>query len=363
MGSPPCARPRHGVAGGRWSLVIILAAITLFGAIPAGLGTARADPPGLEVAPHDAAWSVSALPPEVAPTAPSPAGAGPSWSNVTAIEGPSARTDAAAAFDPLLNGLLLFGGRSSNGAALGDTWVSVGGVWSLLPADNGQASPGARWGASMSYDSGSGYLLLFGGRNATSFLSDSWIFNATGWHALATSAGPSARAFAASAYDPGFDGIVVFGGLTGGTSTLPSNQTWVFGSGRWSDLTDRLRLSPPARAWAAGAYDPSDGYLLLFGGAAGLPPSQPLPGTWALTGSGWSNVSSPSSVSPDARVGASLALDPQSGALVLFGGAGASVSNALSFSDATWSYRAGDWSNLSAALPVAPRAVRGPSLA
>jgi PKD repeat protein len=257
-------------------------------------------------------------------------------------------------FDPLLGGLLLFGGRAPNGSALGDTWASVGGQWTPLHSSDGRQNPAPRWGAAMTYDSSAGYVLLFGGRNASGLLADSWTYNATGWHSLSLPRGPSPRAFAAIAYDPALGGVVLFGGVTGASSLVVSNQTWLFASAVWSNLGSHLRISPAARAWASAAYDPLDGYLLLFGGALAPSSAVPTGDTWALSAGGWSNLSAPAYRAPSPRSAASLNFDPQAGGVVLFGGASVRAGGTLSFPTDTWSFRAGTWSNLTPSLGVSP---------
>src|ERR1019366_8461497 len=81
----------------------------------------------------------------------------------------------------------------------------------------------------------------------------------------------------------------------------------------WTELSPLT--SPPARWFASMAYDPSTGQLVLFGGSDG---SGELADTWTWNGSTWAEQLP--STSPPARQGASMAFDPASGQLVLFGG-------------------------------------------
>jgi len=273
---------------------------------------------------------------------------------VSSSSGPTPRTDAAGAFDPQLGGLLIFGGRSPDGSALGDTWINAGGAWSYRSTGEGALSPSARWGAALTYDSAGGFLLLFGGRNSSNTLGDTWAFNATGWHPLSSPSAPSGRAFASIAYDPDLSAVVLFGGLTGGAIPTTSNQTWLFDSTGWVDATGQFDSPPAARAWAAEAYDASDGYLLLFGGSSSPSSQVPLGGTWILSPRGWWNASKPDAPGPTARLGASLAFDASTGSLVLFGGAAASPTEPDAFPADTWSFAAGVWNDLSAGLAMHP---------
>ncbi|MHB1988456.1 MAG: kelch repeat-containing protein, partial [Acidimicrobiales bacterium] len=78
--------------------------------------------------------------------------------------------------------------------------------------------------------------------------------------------------------------------------------------------------SPSARHGASMAYDPATGNMVLFGGGSGdLPPI--LSGdTWNWNGTTWAQQSP--ATSPPARFGASMAYDPATGNMVLFGGEG-----------------------------------------
>ena len=80
----------------------------------------------------------------------------------------------------------------------------------------------------------------------------------------------------------------------------------------WTQLTPATK--PPARAYASMAYDPGTGQLVLFGGYDG----GFLDDTWTWNGTIWTKQSP--TTSPPARDSASIAYDPGTGQLVLFGG-------------------------------------------
>ena len=355
MGDPGGPGGRLAAAAGRrWALVGLVVAFTLLNGLPlAGPTDIRSNaaplPPLGYSAPSTGPRSSTGL---VGPGAPTAAGTS-SWTNLTGSSGPVARSDAAGTFDPGLGGLLLFGGRAADGSALSDTWESSGASWTYLPAADGQA-PAARWGAAMSYDSAGGFVLLFGGENGSTSFSDTWIFNATGWHALPGAAGPSARAFAAVAYDPALAGVVVFGGLLDGPAAAVSNETWLFGSAGWIDLTARFVGPSPARFAAAATYDGADGALLMFGGSDSPGSSRAAAGLWRLAGTGWTNLSQAAASAPVPRVGPALAYDSALGAAVLFGGETWSPVGTPLFPNDTWSFRQNAWTNLSGTLAVAP---------
>ncbi|HEY6239047.1 MAG TPA: kelch repeat-containing protein [Thermoplasmata archaeon] len=289
---------------------------------------------------------------------PSPAPANLNWSNLSASLGgaPEPRAYAASAFDAKIEGVVLFGGQGPGGTALGDTWEFVAGGWEREQFDG--AAPAPRWGATAVYDSVDGYTVLFGGTNGSGFLSDSWLFNRSGWHALASADAPPARAYATASYDPALGSVVLFGGE--GAAATPLNDTWTFRAGVWTDSSAAFAPAPPARALAASGYDPSDGYLVLFGGSAGIGSADVLGDVWRLDPSGWHNLTSPDAGAsgPAPRAGAAFAQDPSLGELVLFGGSGRPDTLEPDLSLA-WVFASGGWSGAVGGSTPGPSAREG----
>ncbi|MFI5417985.1 MAG: kelch repeat-containing protein [Candidatus Lutacidiplasmatales archaeon] len=106
--------------------------------------------------------------------------------------------------------------------------------------------------------------------------------------------------------------------------------------------------SPPPRSEGAGAYDASSGNVLLFGGCG--PVICPRGDTWTFRGGNWTNVTSTVGVSPSARFGASVTYDSSDREIVLFGG-----SNGATPLGDTWSFAGGLWSQLASGTSPSPR--------
>ena len=94
--------------------------------------------------------------------------------------------------------------------------------------------------------------------------------------------------------------------------------------------------SPPPRLNGSMAYDPATGQLVLFGGAK----AKALNDTWVWNGRTWTQLSPKSRPSP--RFGAALAYDAATKQLLLFGG----QTNALIYND-TWEWTGSTWRKLS----------------
>jgi YVTN family beta-propeller protein len=188
---------------------------------------------------------------------------GTTWTEASPATSPPVRTDAAMAYDPATKTVVLFGG--TNGTTdLADTWSWNGTTWTArTPA----SSPPARSSSSVTYDTATKDIVLFGGSGSSGLLGDTWSWNGTTWTQLSTS-GPSARAGAAADYDGDTATVVLFGGYGGcGTCSAVLDDTWTWDGSAWSELNP---AAPPAgRYFAAHAFDPHTGQLLLFGGTSG----------------------------------------------------------------------------------------------
>ncbi len=269
---------------------------------------------------------------------------GTTWTQLHPGTSPSARDNATMAFDPATGQLLLFGGGNRN--ILGDTWTWDGTTWTQLSPGT---SPSARWAASMAFDPATGQLLLFGGLNqSSSNLNDTWTWDGTTWTQLSPSTSPSARHGSSLAFDPATGQLILFGGEDSSYSIL--NDTWAWDGSTWTQLS--LSTSPQAHAFASMAFDPATGQLLLFGGFNDIFNGSLLNDTWVYAVpsffTDWSQLSP--GTSPSARYHASMAFDPATGQLILFGGYGDSGR----LND-TWAWDGSTWTKLSPATSPSAR--------
>ncbi len=243
------------------------------------------------------------------------------------------------AYDARDGYVLAFGGQSTNGQPLGDTWKYGFGSWSLILT---ATEPSPRWGAAMDYDAASGTVILFGGTNGVTYFNDTWSYSGGVWTNLGLTHAPSPRAFASMSYDANVvdNYTVLFGGLAGSTYF---GGTWEFHHGAWTNLTALVLGTPPPAMGGSGMdYDNHIGQVVLFGGiGAGGYDSV----TYQYKNLTWSVLTT---TGPSAVAYPGLAYDRAATELVLFGGY-----NGASYSGQTWVMTNETWSG--------PLATSGPS--
>lgn len=275
------------------------------------------------------------------------------WVSEAGPVAPSSRSAAAMAYDPGLCAVVLFGGYLGPAVlAGGDTWEYSNGSWTDLTASL-PIAPGARWEAGFAYDPALQSLVLFGGRNVTSFFNDTWTFNASGWSLLPSVSAPTPRGLVGMTYDPGAGAIVLFGGgmgnapaLRGPNWTLDSD-TWELVNATWKNVTP-TGASPPAVTSVGFAFDPSDGYDLLVGGTTAPNGCASLDEEWTFHHGTWTNRTG--SFGPGNLSDFGMTYDADGRGILLFGGVERSSTGGCASVASTWAYSNGTWSNLSAQM-------------
>ena len=244
-----------------------------------------------------------------------------SWRNVTPDplvpyqNSPPALHYTSMAWDAADGYAVLYGGCTRIGCSLSSilsdqTWAFEGVVDGAAHWVNLTSSihPPRLDSPGLTFDAADGYLLLFGGitvfTNTLVYENQTWSYTAaTGWVNRTVSAEnstntPSTRVWTMMAYYPTNGYTVLFAGQENqGKTTNPTlNDTWIYSSGAWTNITRSLSLSPHGRFGGAMAFDGSDNALLLFGGLSGTPVNSPLLGdTWWFSGTpgDWTNHTTP----------------------------------------------------------------------
>jgi hypothetical protein len=274
-----------------------------------------------------------------------------SWTQIMPTTLPTRRDQVQMAYDPAMNETILFGGYDPIGRADADTWAYAGGVWTDLTSSL-LVSPAGRWGAGFAYDPQLHGIVLFGGRNVGTFFNTTWVFNNTGWHQIMTTTQPTPRAGVAMAWDP-LDGyLLLYGGdignLPGGSGSRFSfyNGYFELSGTAWVKLGDSPMGS---RSGTHLVYDPVDGYMMFSGGSLGANGIGIAKNdTWSFVGGVWTKLNATGGV-PTMSEGGCLTWDSADGFAVLFGEASGAVKTTL-----TWTYSSGVWTNLTGSLSAAP---------
>jgi hypothetical protein len=194
---------------------------------------------------------------------------GPFWGYTG--QTPTNRLSPAFAHSPHHGLMLMHGGQAFN-----DTWVLDlhSKQWiPMLPHRAAGAPPArAQLTNSMVYDPGNDVFILFGGQckdrdrcTLDGVLNDTWVYHVDDnrWVEMRPSVRPRARMQHNLVYDPHRRAVVLFGGREGSTYF---NDTWIYEYER--DTWTRLLPgdAPPGRSIASMSYDQRAGVSVLYGG-------------------------------------------------------------------------------------------------
>lgn len=264
------------------------------------------------------------------------------WVNITNSSGtpPTPREAYSMAYDPLLGSIVLFGGQSPNGKALGDTWEFSHGLWRNVTSVLRTPSPVARWSGLMVYDPALRGLVLFGGISASGPVNDTWVFNSRGWHNLHLTRSPPSGGNLV--YDS-TDGYVFFQHIP--LRFVGTWSEWKFENRSWTNITSSVIGAIPDLAWFA-ADDPHDGYVLVYGGY----PANGCTGeglTWSYRNGTFTNLTASQRLTPAAQMGSSaITFDPLAKGVVMTGG----YTSSCKVTHQTWLFKNGLWVNLTRAV-------------
>ena len=191
---------------------------------------------------------------------------GTSYTSISGGSRPSRRIAQAAAYDSTSGEILMFGGRDGLSSAVlrGDTW-SFGTAWSELSPSR---SPSPRSGHQMVQDTVRGTIVLFGGQEDDNvLLNDVWEWDGSDWtNVTPPGPGPTARYEHAMSFDSRFNEVVVFGGR----QPTATDETWLLGWPTSSTPAQQFEVQLPidisieaiaqlrARAFCGGLYEDSD---------------------------------------------------------------------------------------------------------
>ena len=206
--------------------------------------------------------------------------------NGTVSTAPHARGRAAVAWNPLTQKLVVYGGDNRNtgplpaNTYLGDIWEydPATNTWAdVTPASGPQPTP-RRW-ASMAFEPVLGGMLMFGGDTGAGALAvnnETWLFLGGQWIQFTPSIAPPARRMASLMTRPDFHDVILVGGddstlLNGFTEPYRHLDVWTWNGGNWNLLSTYDWATGqgtfPASAFANQAvYDPLRKRVVMQGG-------------------------------------------------------------------------------------------------
>ncbi|HVT05611.1 MAG TPA: hypothetical protein VHL58_19810 [Thermoanaerobaculia bacterium] len=203
---------------------------------------------------------------------------GKSWIQIFTAKAPSARSAFAMVYDSARSQEVLFGGTAGldsdkKPVVLGDTWVFHDQNWSQV---NTPSSPPARSLAAAAYDPIRDRVILFGGFNGTTDIFDSWEFDGTTWRETQV-AGPQIRD-PFMTYDVLRNDVVLLG-----ENSKNESEMYHYVSGAWEKLTPAHL--PTCVLLASMAYDTTKNRIVLVNGVcpSGATPQE----TWIWDGADW----------------------------------------------------------------------------
>ena len=245
---------------------------------------------------------------------------GERWVALDPADPPAARIGPSIAYDPASRQTVLFGGLGFDGRTLGDTWI-YDGIANSWRNTTGSVSPSPRSGHTLVYSEQARVLVLFGGR--TSFgevVADTWHFDLAtmSWTSIAASASPPARSDYGAGYDPSIGKVVLFGGRN---STLdPLGDLWTYDPATRAWESVEPKGGPAARWGPSLVYHPKSERMILFGGIGRMWEEMGFNDTWALDthAQSWERLETDSS--PTHRFHQAMVYDPVRDRMVLFGG-------------------------------------------
>jgi len=242
-------------------------------------------------------------------------GGSPTWTDITpAGHGPTSRSSHTAIYDPVRDRMLVFGGWDKG--PTNDVWaLSLSGNPSWQRLNPGQG-PEARYEHTAIYDPVRDRMVVLGGSVGSYYEEDVWALNLAGsptWQALPEA--PTSHWLHTAIYDPVRDRMLVFGGYSDGADSalaFESDQTWEMSfaaGGVWMQLTPPPDAIPDHRGGHVAIYDPIGDQMLVFGGTRHYDFSW-LNDVWALSlgaNPAWRHLA-PAGTAPAPRFGSTAIL-------------------------------------------------------
>ncbi len=204
------------------------------------------------------------------------------WTQAHPAVSPPRRIGAAAAWDPLMGAVLLFGGQSyADQTILKDTWTWNGSIWREVGTQ--RTAPAGGFMLAMTYDSDLQEMVLVASDFRSGAPIQLWTWNGVAWHERNGAGGPVSPV-AVVAFDPITETVLAVGASCSGSYCV--SETWSWNGGSWQQLRP---AHEPGFAFSSMilVHDPISGQLVLLTVAPSTPGPVPTE-SWTWDGQDWS---------------------------------------------------------------------------
>lgn len=235
------------------------------------------------------------------------------WMNITRTAGPAPPAGmygTSLTYDAADGYVLAWGScQIPTDGGCNNTWSFLHGRWSKIVASGARSPPGGVTDYNMVYDAADGYVLLLDDGASWKYVSGTW----TELCGVPTSNCTSIPGPYYPSYGEGQLGGMVYDASDGYVVWFGGNYTWKYHAVAWTNITSSVGASPSYRFASALVYDNASSSVLLLGGLSG----HALNDTWLFRSGTWQNLSA--SPAPPAGLEDGIAYDPADSGVVLFG--------------------------------------------
>lgn len=280
---------------------------------------------------------------------------GDHWVRLATAHDAGERSGQAMVYDSNRSRIVLFGGRRNDittkvQSVLNDTWIFKNGDWSQLATPS---SPPGRTVPGAAFDPIRDRLVMFGGnsistdgKNTLIPLHDTWEFDGTTWIQRAAD-GPKVSKPSVT-YDDATHQVILLG-LDESSSTKTATLMYIYdaAAGAWNQVKpDGL---PPCVNESHVLFDGETNSVILVGGVCN--DSAVTDDTYSWDGTSWTKLTVKTVL--DRTFGGGFAYDPTTQSLLQYGGSIAFGGSHIG----TVAFHAGDWSTLTDTFSPSPRSL------
>ena len=284
----------------------------------------------------------------------------PGWQLLSPAHSPGPRSGISISFDTTRGKAVMFGGVSKwlgdSNEYNNDTWEWDGDDWTEIITEN---QPTLRVSSMLAYDEKNAVTVLFGGgdKNGVSVLNDTWLWDGKEWQEVYPNHSPEPRRGGQLFFDKSLGKIILAGGYENkieedGIQSF--YDTWIWDGSDWEkqqiDIDYMMITNPVAgydpirnralvynyynmlvwsdHEWSviesdefplprfgpAVAMNPNTGDMVLYGGVEG----KNMGDTWIFSSDKWEEIKP--DLSPPATDGAAMFYDPARDSFIIYGG-------------------------------------------